>query len=564
MTGAIGTTSSGSVFIGGTVSKINTTALIDAAVAQKTRRADLLQIEVGENTKQISAYDELLGLTSSLEASLKRLRGPESIFDTTERVWDLKSGTVTTSDGSDFSSIASIAIDSNAVAGSYEIEVLQKAQAQKVGSSNITDKDAALGYTGSFDLGLLGGGSASINVTATTSLSQLAGLINAQSDTSGVSASILKVSETEFQLVLTGDETAKDLTTFSTSGDDVLNLIGVSDGFGGFSNTLQVAQGAQIRLDGVIITRDDNNFDDLIEGLDLDIKSASPGTIISLEVGNDVVSTKEAIVEFIDAYNAFRDFVIKNQQVDSSGNVPEDAVLFSDNLLNGLADQYSNLIGQRFNSGGAIETIRDLGITIGNNNRLEISDEVKLDAALLNNFDDVKLAFASGAETDNTEFRLTGNSSLGGGQSIVFNLTTDGAGTITGVTANGDGAAFTIEGNRIIGVAGTQYAGLRFTYVGTETNVTINANLTQGLADKIINGGDRFTDNVTGSIIREKAALQSQNQEKNADALEILANAETFRQSQIEKYAKLEANLQILEILKSQIRAILGNNDDDN
>ena len=62
----------------------------------------------------------------------------------------------------------------------------------------------------------------------------------------------------------------------------------------------------------------------------------------------------------------------------------------------------------------------------------------------------------------------------------------------------------------------------------------------------------------------EKAGLQTENAGKLADAQEILDRAENFRIEQIEKYGAFEAKLQALEILKSQIRAILGtdNNDD--
>ena len=563
MTSSIGTTSTGGVFIGGTSSGINTTALIEAAVAQRTRRADTLQVEIDGNVTKIGAYDELTALSSAIDAALDRLRGQTSVFDDTERVWDLKAGTVLTSDGSDFSSILDIAIDSEATPGTYEIEVLDVAQGQRVGSNNIVDDTAALGYTGTFDLGLLGGGSANISVTAGQSLQDVRDTINAQTDTTGVEASILKVSETEFQLVLSGTETAQDLTTFATGGDDVLALLGVSDGFGGFQNTLQPATGARITFDGVEITRDDNSFDDLIEGIDLTTKNAAPGTTISLEIGNDVVSARQAIEDFVTAYNAFRDFVIQNQQVDSAGNVADDAILFSDGLLNGLTDKYSSFLALNFGNGGGIQTIRDLGITIGVGNKLSISDPARLDTALLNNFDEVRAAFASGAETDNNEFRLTGNTSTAPSQSIVFDLTTDGAGTITGVTANGDASAFTINGSTVVGAVGSAFEGLTFTYVGTDANVTINADLTQGLADKIINGTSAYTDSVTGLIIREKASLQSENQDKTQDVLDIRTRAEDFRQAQIERYAKLEADTARLNVLLDQIRAILGNDDDD-
>jgi len=563
MTTSIGTTSTGGVFIGGTSSGLNTTALIEAAVAQKTFRADRLDVEIEENTTKIGAYQELDNLTQAIDEALGRLRGPESLFDDTERVWDQKAGTVSTSDGSDFTSILDISIDSEATAGTYQIEVLDVASPQRVASNSVADADAALGYTGTFDLGTISGSNANISINAGMSLQQIADAINAETTNSNVEAQIIQVSETDFQLVLSGTESAQDLTTFATGGDDVLNLLGVSDGFGGFQNTLQAASGARIRFDGVEITRNDNQLDDVIDGIELNLNNAAPGTIISLEVDNDVAAARDAITGFIDAYNAFRDFVLQNQQVDSSGNVSNSAALFGDNLLQGVADTYSDFIGRQFNDGGVIETIRDLGITIGNGNKLEISDPARLDSALLNNFEDVRNAFATNAETDNNEFRLTGNTSEIDTTNIVFNLTTDGAGTITGVTANGDGSAFTIDGNSVVGAEGTEFEGLRFTYVGTDASVSINVDLNQGLADKLINAIDGYNDPVSGLLVRERAALQTENQDKTQEASEIRTRAEAFREREIERYAKLESDLAALNTLLDQIRAILGNDDDD-
>lgn len=564
MSGAIGTTSSGSVFIGGTSSGINTTALIDAAVAQKTRRADILQVEIDKNSAKIGAYDELTTLTSAIDTALGRLRGPESQFDDTERVFDLRSGTISVSDGSSFAGYANIAVDSSATEGSYDIEIIQEARVHKVQSGNVADNTAALGFTGTFDIGLTSGGAlATVSISAGDSLQDLAAAINLQVDTTGVKANVVKVSETSYVLVLEGKEFNRGVSIQNVSGDDVLAAINLSDGAGGFVNPIQAERGAEITVDGVTITRDDNNFDDVIVGLDIDVKAGTAGAIISLDVTNDTLSVKEAIEDFITAYNAFRDFVTQNQQVDASGNVGEDALLFSDNLLNGLTDKYSGILSLNFGNGGNIQTIRDLGITIGNGNKLSITDPAKLDTALIDNFDEVKAAFASGSTSDNVEFRLTGNTSFAGSQSIVFDLTTDGAGTITSVSANGDGSAFTISGNTITGASGSAFAGLTFTYVGTAANVTINADLNQGLADKIINGTNGYTDTVTGLIIREKANLQSENQDKSQDVVDILKRAEDFRQSQIDKYAKLEANSTRLNLLLDQIRAILGSDDDD-
>ena len=44
----------------------------------------------------------------------------------------------------------------------------------------------------------------------------------------------------------------------------------------------QDAQDAIVRLDGVEVTRATNSFSDLIPGVQIDLKSAKPGTIVSV------------------------------------------------------------------------------------------------------------------------------------------------------------------------------------------------------------------------------------------------------------------------------------------
>ena len=219
------------------------------------------------------------------------------------------------------------------------------------------------------------------------------------------------------------------------------------------------------------------------------------------------------------------------------------------------------MLGSNFSSTGSIRTIRDMGMTIGNGNKIEI-DESKLDQAILNNFDELKAALSSSGTSDNTQFALLKNTSSITSRSIVFDITTDGSGTITDVSVGGDNSLFTISGNSIIGVAGSVYEGLSFSYQGT-ASTTVNFDLNQGLADRMINSMDDYTSSIDGLIVRQKATLQTENRSKSDDAKEIRERAEAFRERQIEKYADFEARLQQLETLKNQIRAILGTDKDD-
>jgi hypothetical protein len=103
---------------------------------------------------------------------------------------------------------------------------------------------------------------------------------------------------------------------------------------------------------------------------------------------------------------------------------------------------------------------------------------------------------------------------------------------------------------------------LRFSFQGS-SSTTVNFELGQGLADRLINSVVGYTNSIDGLIIQEKAGLQQENTNKAEDIREIRDRSEAFRERQIEKYAEFEARLQQLETLRDQIRAILGTDDDN-
>lgn len=550
-------------FIVGTSTGLDTATLVENAVLLKTRQADLIDVQISENSAKVSAYDEIKTLAQNLQTSLDALKSPESIFADDNTAFAQKNGFITTSDGSDVSGIVAVSLDSTAAESSYDIEVLQTAETQKVIGTSVADKTADLGYAGSFTLGLTGGATETISVTADFSLEEIAAAINAVSDTTNIEASVLKVSETEFQLVLNGTQTAVDIEVTGVTGDDVLNLVGITDGVGGFQNELQASQGAIIEIDGVQITRNDNVFDDVIDGVELNLRNASPGTIITLEVEPDAQAVKDAILDFISSYNAIRDFVIQNQQVSDTGEVSDDAVLFSDLILDTFSAELTDLIGTDFSDASTKATIRDLGLAFGANNKLEIVDESALDAALLNDFEDVQDFFASRSTSDNTEFTLISNTSTDASQDIAFNITVDGSGNITSVTANGDNSAFTISGQSLIGAEGTAYEGLVFSYQGT-TSVTVNTSVYQGLADRLFNTIENYSSDIDGLFQQEKIALETTNEDLSQEATEIRERAEAFRIREIEKYARMEARIEQLKLIQNQIRAILNIDQSDN
>ena len=555
-------TSGTTTYIVGTSSGLDTSALVEVAVASKTIAADRIDLEVEENDLKISAYEEMQTLAATLGSSLDNLKSIVGFANQDTNIFSARAGYMESSTSTEATSLISVAVDTDAAIGDYEIVVNQKAFAQKVMSGSQTTSTDPLdgtGYTGTFDIGLAGGATETISVTAGMSLTDLANEINNFSETSGVTASVVKIGENQFTLVLTGQETNKAIEISNVTGDDVMTSIGVTDSLGGaYSNVLQNAQAAQITLDGITITRDDNNFDDVLEGIDISVENADPGTTISLSIGNDTSSTKEAITAFVDAYNDLREFIVTNQTVTDDGAVS--SALFSDTIMESMNSAIANIIGSATNS--SLATLRDIGITYTNDNYLSI-DSTALDDALLDNYDAVEELFATTYQSSTDQFALTRNESSADFPPLSFDITVDGSGNMTNVLVNGEANMFDISGTRLVGKEGTIYAGLSFSYQAGVSD-TITYNLNQGIGDRLSNALSAYTDSLNGIISSSIAALEEENTDLTAESATIRSNAEDYRTRLIEKYAAMEAQIEALKLIQQQLQAIIGNNDDDN
>jgi flagellar hook-associated protein 2 len=551
------------VFIAGQSTGIDTSVLVNLAVGQKTLKADQIDVKIADNSAKVSAYTELQTLMASIETSLEGLKSSTDILTNGNNSFDKRAGFLTTSDGSDPTNVLGVSADDGAQIGEYDIVVTQRAEAARVVSASVADQTADLGYAGSFDLGLNGGGSAQIDITADMSLQEIAAAINAETENTGVGASIIQVSETDFQMVLTGQETALDIDTSVAAGDDVLNFLGITDGVGGFNNVIQVAQAAELTIDGVPVTRNTNTIDNLVSGIEFTIQNEAPGTTITLKIEADTAAVKTEIEGFLEAYNALRDFIGNNQAVDEGGAVADSAALFADQILSGLALSIGSLVsGDISGASGTVNNLRDIGIELDANNNLIVGDETALDDALLNNFDSLEGFFSSSVTTDNASIALINNTSGVGSQSFAMDVTVDGSGDVTGVSVGGDTNLFTFTGTAIKGAIGSIYEGLTFSYQGG-VNATINIELNQGFADRLANLLDAYGNSSDGLIEAQKSSLLTTNSGLSEEAAAIRTRAEEFRANEIDRYASIEAANERAKILQRQIRALFGTDNDD-
>lgn len=552
-------TNGSTTYLSGTISGLDTTSLVDAAVAQKTARADTLDAKVTANTTKISSYQTLQSLLSSITSSMSSLKSVAySSLSTAGNAFDEKSAYLTASDGTDATDVIAVAADDDAVAASYALTVTQLAKAMKV-ASTAQDSSAALGSSGDFTIGVEGGTTATIAVTASMTISDLATAINAQSGTTGVSATLLKVDDGDYRLVLSASSTDVDIQVSDTSG--VAQGIGLTDSDGAFSNVLQAAQPAIVTIDGVQVTSSSNQLTDTIPGLSISLLQATTGQTITLDIEPNYEDVKTSITDFITAYNALRDFVDTNQTVSSDGTVGDDAVLFADSILRSVTKQLSDVLGKSVASAdGTVSSLASLGISLNADNKLELSDETTLDNLLLENLDSIQSFFESKFTTSDSALKLLKNDTTASLNFTMDVSVSDGA--ITDVTVGGQSGLFTVSGNRIVGATGTIYEGLSFALVASQST-SIDVSLKQGFADLVSTVLDDYANSSSGVIQKQIQSLNTANTALSDKSEKIRDDAETYRTKLVQKYSAMEQELYAAQVLQQQIKAILGSSSND-
>lgn len=561
-TNGITTLGNRTFFFGG-ASGIDTKTLINAAYDQRKREADKIDLQIENNLAKFTAYEKIRTLSNDIKSSLANIKKNYSTISSNTGIFDQRTGSISSSSATSASGLVSVAINPGTDLGNFSLEVMAKAKVQKSGSnSTFTDKNLDLGFVGTFDIAVAGRVASTINVTADMSLQELATSINNQAATTGVNAAVVQTTPTNFQLVLSGVDTAKAISITNVTGTDVMQSIGVTNGGGTFLNPIQTASQAEVKIDNVSYFRDTNNFDEVIPGIKLTVKNAEPGTIIDLNVENNNEGIKEGIQNFIEKYNELRDFIKSQQVVSEDGEINKDSILFGDSLLSNINLSVQGVLGGTYGSGGtALSTLREVGITLDTDNRL-VMDEAKFDTAVIDKFDEVRAIFETNVTSSNTEFRMTKNQSTTASLSFAIDITMAGS-AISSVSVGGDNSLFTISGTTITGNAGTAYEGMTFAYVGT-TNTTVNIDIKGGVADSMDSTLFKFADLINGDLSKEMSSLTSQNTQMQQRSTRVIERAEAYRDRLIDKYANFESRLAAAQTVLAQLRALLGTNNEDN
>lgn len=259
-----------------------------------------------------------------------------------------------------------------------------------------------------------------ISITdSNNSLSELAASINEISETTGVTATIINNgSDTDpYHLIFTGVDSS---SSFTISSDLV-----AADGITAidFDTTqAQIAQQAVVFIDGIKVVSDTNTISSAINGITLNLNEVSDTTHAGtaedgvdawdwadppvyasnqMRIEPDTDALKEKLTTFVTSYNKAMEWIRSGYEelggstttTDEEGDEEEllGSVLRGDSSINSIKRGLQSLLTTVVDTSGSLSLFSQLGITSQLDGTLR-QDNVKLDAALANNYEDtVKL-----------------------------------------------------------------------------------------------------------------------------------------------------------------------------
>ena len=303
---------------GGLASGLDTNLIIQQLVALE--RLPIQQLEAQKATEQsrLDLLGTLSGLVKDLQASAAALATSESFLSYTASI--------------SHEGIANVTATGEAQSGSHTLLVQQLAQADRWAFDGVADPSANLALANGESVSFTVNGNA-YNVPLTAAESSLYDIADAINDAAGddVTASVVNAgtaSAPDWQLVLASDETGQDFAVSGLSS----SVVGLSvDGTLGSSNHVAQASNAIAIIDGITIERSGNTFNDVLEGVTIDLLSADPEQQVTIQVGADSEAITGRIQGLVDSYNAVIGFI--NEQNAYSEEDGAGGELFGDNLL---------------------------------------------------------------------------------------------------------------------------------------------------------------------------------------------------------------------------------------
>lgn len=366
---------SGSVFqFSGIGSGFSTDSILQKMLDVEKAPIAGFQTRQAEVTKQQSAWRSINTRVLGLGTAADKLKSDDLYATRQAQSSDTEILTATASSGG--------------TVGNFSLSVESLAQNHQQVSQGYAAQDAPLG-TGSITLKV---GSASFNpITIDSTNNTLTGIRDAINKSNpGLTASIIDAGESagvnRYRLSLSSN-------TSGTTGkiDASFNLSGTNPAM----SDLVAAQDAHVKLgsgaNAVDVYSSTNTLTGAVDGVTLNLNSASPGKTVNLRLSQNTAPVREAVQNFLDQYNGLADVFNANNAYDK--DTQTSGALFGDYTMQNLqGDLIGKLTNSRNIKGGGLNSLSSMGISLDDKGKLSITDNAAFEKALAKP-DDVKKLF---------------------------------------------------------------------------------------------------------------------------------------------------------------------------
>jgi flagellar hook-associated protein 2 len=383
-------------------SNINVESIVSQLMAVERQPLTALAKKEASFQSKLSAFGVVKGALSAFQTAAKAIATTDKLTPTKASVSD--------------AAILTAASSSNAVPGTYNVEVQSLAQSQKLMTSTGYNSTSDVVGTGKITISFgtykptvppvtdpptppgiefvvnadKAGGTITIDDTNKT-LSGVRDAINKAN--LGVTATILN-DGTKNYLSFTSTETGARNALKISVDDPSLNALAYdATGTGSSMAEKIAAKDAVILVDTVKVTKPTNTITDAIQGVTLNLGKEAVGTTVKVNLTRDTASMQSSIEAFVKAYNdvskTLKDYTAYNADTSKA------AVLLGDSTMRSIQSQIRNVLTTPIAGAPAtMNTLAAVGIEFQKDGTLSV-DSAKLSKALADPTKDVAKLFTS-------------------------------------------------------------------------------------------------------------------------------------------------------------------------
>jgi len=262
------------------------------------------------------------------------------------------------------------------VVGNYAVTVSSLAQSDSYASTNFASDTATLTQTGT--LVIQKGTAEAVTITIDETNNTLRGIRDAiNAADAGFTASIIRDgSASPYRLAITSDDsgTANALT--------ITNNLNQGAGQAVTLTQTVAAQDAALQINGIDIVSGSNAVTDAIEGVTLNLKSATGSAVVAVQ--RDVDAMVAALKDFAAKYNEVVSYISSQFRFDTT--TQRSGVLSGDYMLRDAQGKLSATLAQTISSDeSTLKVLAQIGFKTANDGTISL-DETKLKQSLSSDF----------------------------------------------------------------------------------------------------------------------------------------------------------------------------------